>query len=52
MTNKEEFMLMKSNPSNLFEYYMSVLLSDQVLDDDQKIKFEYLKKILVKEQET
>jgi hypothetical protein len=49
MTNKEEFELMKTNPNNLFDYYMSVLLSDQVLDSDQKIKFEYLKKLLVKE---
>jgi hypothetical protein len=49
VTSKEEFELMKSNPHNLFDYYMSILLSDQILDSDQKIKFEYLKNILVKE---
>lgn len=44
-----EFEMMKNNPKELFNYYMSLLTNGIGLSDEQIIKFEYLKKLLIKE---
>lgn len=44
-----EFEMMKNNPKELLNYYMNLLTNGIVLNEEQIIKFEYLKKLLIKE---
>jgi hypothetical protein len=44
-----EFELMKNNPTQLFNEYLDLLSQGIELNDDQIPKFEYLKKLLIKE---
>jgi hypothetical protein len=37
---------MKSNPKELFDNYLSIIISGLALSSDQIIKLEYLKKVL------
>ena len=39
---------MKSNPKALFDMYMELLSNGTGLNEDQVIKFEYLKKLFIK----
>jgi hypothetical protein len=44
-----EFELLKEEPLKLFNYYLEQLSQGIELDDPQVVKFEYLKKTLLKE---
>ena len=50
MTANEELHLMKTNPKVLFDLYLQMLSDGIALDDSQKSKFEYLKKLFVVEE--
>ena len=43
-----EFEMMKNNPQGLFDYYIDLMQNGTPLNDEQIIKMEYLKKILLK----
>lgn len=49
MGDKEEFSLMKSNPKALYDGYIEQMMQGIPLTEDQQIKFEYLKRLLIKE---
>ena len=44
-----EFKMMKEEPSALLDYYMQLLREGQELTEDQVIKLEYLKKLMIRE---
>lgn len=45
----DEFQLMKNEPKQLFDIYMNMLMNGEVLSDEQVVKFEYLKKLFIKD---
>jgi hypothetical protein len=49
MTQKEELELMKKDPKALYDYYIQSLLDGQVLSEEQLIRYEYCKKIILGE---
>jgi len=44
-----EFQMMKEQPHQLFTKYLEILQNGETLSDDQVVKMEYLKKILIKD---
>ena len=44
-----EYQMMKEDPLQLFNQYLEILQNGDALSDDQFIKMEYLKKVLIKE---
>jgi hypothetical protein len=51
MTQAEELALMKSKPLQLFKMYLAQLEEGIQLDEGQTAKFEYLKKLFIKDEE-
>lgn len=45
----DEFKTMKDSPKALFDYYMELVSTGHTLNEDQILKMEYLKKVLIKE---
>ena len=43
----EEFLIMKTNPKNLYDAYVEQMQNGIPLTVDQLVKFEYLKKLLL-----
>jgi hypothetical protein len=48
--NRAEFIIMKSNPKQLYNNYIEQMQNGIPLSDDQLVKFEYLKKLLLIEE--
>lgn len=48
--NKAEFIIMKTNPKQLYDEYIEQLQNGIPLTDEQLVKFEYLKKLLLIEE--
>ena len=48
--NRQEFLIMKTNPKRLYDGYIEQMQNGIPLDDEQRIKFEYLKKLLLIEE--
>lgn len=48
--SRQEFIIMKENPKQLYDGYIEQMQNGIPLTDEQLIKFEYLKKLLLIEE--